>query len=123
MASAIAPVSSPCGTLSDFVLKGPLRPVMRPQSRSARPRERPPSLRRAFKFKRGTTALQLMPKYQLKLQSYSGHQDDSTISQSDEKKGQGQIQNTAHMYAALSPCICAYAAYSADFLQLVRRLA
>jgi hypothetical protein len=49
MASAITPGSSPCGTLSDFVLQGPLRPVIRPQSRSARPRERPASLRRSFK--------------------------------------------------------------------------
>jgi hypothetical protein len=49
MASAIAPVSSPCGAPSDFVLRGPLRPVIRPQFGSAHPRERPPLLRRSFK--------------------------------------------------------------------------
>jgi hypothetical protein len=49
MASAIAHVSSPCGAPSDFVLQDPLRPVIRPQFRSARPRERPPLLRRPFK--------------------------------------------------------------------------
>jgi hypothetical protein len=46
MAGAIAPDSSPCDALSNNVLQGPLRPVNRPQSRSGRHREKPPSLRR-----------------------------------------------------------------------------